>query len=42
MQIERALINDRLRFQKYPENFASQLFIILEKITREICYFRKI
>ena len=21
MQIEKALINDRLRFQKYPENF---------------------
>ena len=22
MQIEKALINDRLRFRKYPENFA--------------------
>ena len=28
-------------FQKYPENFASQLFIILELFTREICYFLK-
>ena len=24
-QIEKALINDRLRIQKYPETFASQL-----------------
>ena len=29
MQIEKVLINDRLRVQKYPENFALQLFIIL-------------
>ena len=31
-QIERALINAGLRvvFQKYPENFAFQLFIILQ------------
>ena len=29
MQIEKALINDRLAFQKYPENFAPQLFIVL-------------
>ena len=30
MQIEKALINDRLLFQKYPENFASQLLIVLQ------------
>ena len=30
MQIERALINDRLHFQMYPENFAFQLFLILQ------------
>ena len=31
MQIEKALINDHLRvFQKYPENFAFHLFIILQ------------
>ena len=30
MQIEKALINDRYVFQKYPENFAFQLFIILQ------------
>ena len=29
MQIEKALINDRFMLQKYPENFAAQLFIIL-------------
>ena len=28
MQIEKALISDQLRFQKYHENFAFQLFII--------------
>ena len=28
-------------FQKYPENFAIQLFIILQQFTREICYFLK-
>ena len=28
-------------FQKHPENFAFQLFIILQKLTREICYFFK-
>ena len=30
MQIEKALINDRLPFQMYPENFAFQLFIVLQ------------
>ena len=30
MQIEKALINDGLRFQKYPENFTFQLFIIFQ------------
>ena len=25
-------------FQKYPENFAFQLFIILQSFTREICF----
>ena len=31
MQIEKALINDRAyMFQKDPENFAFQLFIILQ------------
>ena len=25
-------------FQKYSENFAFQLFIILQQYTREICY----
>ena len=29
MQIEKVLINDRYVFQKYPENFAFQLFKIL-------------
>ena len=28
-------------FQKYPENFAFQLFIILQQFTREIRYFLK-
>ena len=32
MQIDKALINDHLRFQKYPENFAFQLFIILQSV----------
>ena len=27
--------------QKYPENFAFQLCIILQLFTREICYFLK-
>ena len=32
MQIENALTNDRLRvvFQKYPENFAFHLIVILQ------------
>ena len=30
MHFERAMINDRLHVQKYPENFAFQLFIILK------------
>ena len=30
MQIEKELINDRLLFQKYPENFAFEIFIILQ------------
>ena len=30
MQIKKALINDRLRFQKYPKNFTFQLFLILK------------
>ena len=31
MEIEkRLLINDRLRFQRYLENFASQLIVILQ------------
>ena len=28
-------------FQKYPENFAFQIFINLQQFTREICYFLK-
>ena len=28
-------------FQKYPENFSSQLFIILQQFTHEICYFKQ-
>ena len=28
-------------FQKYPENFAFELFTISESFTREICYFLK-
>ena len=28
-------------FQKYPENCAIQLFMILKYFTREICYFLK-
>ena len=28
-------------FQKYPDNFALQLFIILKQSTRETCYFLK-
>ena len=42
MQIEKALINDRLRKIlkiAYPENFAIHLFIILKQFTREICDF---
>ena len=30
MQSKKAMIYDRLLFQKYPENFAFQLFIILQ------------
>ena len=30
MQIEKGMINDRYVFQGYPENFAFQLFIILQ------------
>ena len=30
MQIEKAVINDHSLFQKYSENFAFQLFIILQ------------
>ena len=30
MEIEKVLINDRLRFQNYPESFAFQLFVILQ------------
>ena len=30
MQIEKALINDRLRVLKYSQNFAFQLFTILQ------------
>ena len=26
-------------FQKYPENFTFELFIILQQFTHEICYF---
>ena len=28
-------------FQKCPENFAFQLFIVLQQFTRKICYFLK-
>ena len=41
MQIEKALINDRLRSQMYLENFALQLLLILQQFTREIYYFLK-
>ena len=41
MQIEKTLINDRFVFQKYPENFGFQLFIILQEFTRQICNFLK-
>ena len=41
MQTEKSLINDRLRVSKYPEDFAFQLFLILQEFTREICYFLK-
>ena len=27
--------------EKYPENVAFELFIILQQFTDEICYFRK-
>ena len=30
---------DRLRFQKYPESFTFQLFIIFHSFPREICHF---
>ena len=30
MRTENPLINDRFRYQKYNENFAFQLFIILQ------------
>ena len=29
-------------FQKCPQNFAFQLFVVLQKFTREICYFLKV
>ena len=41
MQIEKALINDRLRVSMYPEKILFQLFIILQQLTREICNFLK-
>ena len=28
-------------FQKYPKNFAFQLFLSLQLFTREFCYFLK-
>ena len=28
-------------FQKYPENFTVQVFIILQEFTRETCYLLK-
>ena len=28
-------------FQKYPENYSFQLFIILQQFTNQICYFLK-
>ena len=40
MQIEKALMIASV-FQKYPENFAFQLFTILQQFTSEICYFLK-
>ena len=41
MQIEKALINDRLRVSKYSENFAFPLFIIFQQFTRETWNFLK-
>ena len=41
MQTEKSLINDCLHVSKYTENFAFQLFLILQEFTREICYFLK-
>ena len=40
MQIKKALMIAYL-FEKYPENFTFQLFIILQHLTRKICYFLK-
>ena len=40
-QIEKSLIKDPYLFQKYHKNFTFQPFIILQKFTREICYFFK-
>ena len=28
-------------FQKYPENFTFQLFLVLQQFARKICYFLK-
>ena len=42
MQLEKAHVKRiAYLFQKYPENFASQLFIILQQFTGEICHFLK-
>ena len=42
MQIEKALWQMiSYVFQKYPENFSFQLFLILQWYTHEFCYFLK-
>ena len=41
MQIEKALINHRLRVRKVRASFTFQLFIISQQFTREICCFLK-
>ena len=42
MQLEKALINDSLVFQKYVENFTFQLIIIYSNLPMKFAIFLKI
>ena len=41
MQIKKALTNDCLRGAKCSETFIFQIFLILQYLYREICFFLK-